>query len=369
MIPPRWLTAMLLAVVLSVPLNSQARVFVLPGVYYNQDLGWAFTVNGIVEDPQNDRFRANLDVYQSAIGQVKFSCFLPRATREWNFLFNYQFQNYPRFSQTNPDDPSALVSQDRRMVELSASCDFRKPEGYFYGFQAAFRYFNYSLGTVNISDELSPGEIPGLLHDDGEEIFGSLRVGLETRDNRYYTRSGTYLLWQLDLGQSRSDSLNTMLVRWNAEVRRYIPLGWDRTILALNLRGGNIHTNVPYFSQFTLGGQSSLRGFPNDRYSGDAYYLTRAEVRQTVVDSLTISMEMARTLIHNLPDFTISAGLVLFTEGGDLWREDHSWWGFRQTAGMGLRFILPPSVVACLDFARPVAGEDWSFYLSLDQSF
>jgi hypothetical protein len=131
---------MLLAVALfAAPLCLQARGFVLPGVYYTQDLGWAFTISGIVEDAYSNRFRANLDFYQSAVGQVKFAGFLPRGSRELNFLFNYQFQAYPVFSQTDATNPTELIPQDRHIIELSASCDFHKPEGYFYGFQAAFR--------------------------------------------------------------------------------------------------------------------------------------------------------------------------------------------------------------------------------------
>jgi hypothetical protein len=343
-----------------------ARCFALPGVFYDQDLGWVITASAVCENRRQERYLLDFSFYQDAIGLVKLSAFLPRTSREWTFLTSYKALDYPGFSPQNPNDHSERYPARRRDQEVQVRCDFPRAGGFFWGLQTDFHRFEYRPEIA----PRSPAFSDAVTFDNGEEYFGSLRVGLESRNNRYYTVRGAYLLWQLDLGATRSDDNTSALVRMNADVRRYIPVGWDMTILALNLRGGVIHHSAPYFSLFTLGGQYDLRGFPSDRYSGSAYYLARAEVRQTVIDSLKISMNSARKVIPGLPDFDVSIGFVLFTEGGDLWRDHHRrWWGFRQTAGAGLRFILPPSVVASLDFARPVEGGDLAFYLSLEQSF
>jgi len=112
-----------------------------------------------------------------------------------------------------------------------------------------------------------------------------------------------------------------------------------------------------------------LRGFPLDRYSGDAFYLLRAEWRQILKDSVTISMAGLRALGLRVEDFVFSPGLALFTDGGDLWCEDRGWWGFRQGVGAGLRVHFPPNLVGSVDLARPVDANHWEIYMSLAQSF
>jgi outer membrane protein assembly factor BamA len=366
--PRRLAVIFLFAVSLCSTQPVKARWFFLPGVYYTQDLNWVFTASAVYENSLHDRYTADFGYYQNAVGQVKLVGFFTRAHRDLTFMAEYFSHDYPGYSYSNPSDQTELIQARRRKWEFRARCDFPSNSGFFYGYQLDMQSFEFLV-------EGSPLPTVSSLYSstnsfvDGEEYSGSLRVGLEKRNNRYHTTSGVYLLWQFDLGRFYTEGEPDALVRLQLDSRFYHPIRWSKSMLAFNLRAGVQHSHVPFFGQFTLGGQFDLRGFPNDRYSGNAYYLGRAEWRQTVIDSLNISMKIARHVFPKIQDFDVSAGFVIFTDGGDLWRADSRWWGFRQSFGAGLRLILPPSVVASLDVARPVAGGDLALYLSLEQSF
>jgi outer membrane protein assembly factor BamA len=255
----------------------------------------------------------------------------------------------------------------RRYWEILARRDFMQPSGLFYGGQANFKSLEFG-GYDTVASGLSEDGLAAAF-EEGLEYTFSLRLGFEGRDNRYDSRRGYYALWQLDLGGSRSDERDHGIVRANLDLRRYFPIHRSQTVMAMNVRGGMIQNQVPYFSRFNLGGGEDLRGFPLDRYSGRGFYLLRAELRQILVDSVTISMAGLRALGIGIKDFVFSPGLALFSDGGDLWREDQGWWGFRQGAGAGLRVHFPPNLIGSVDLARALDADHWEVYMRLEQSF
>ncbi|MCX6639747.1 MAG: BamA/TamA family outer membrane protein [bacterium] len=342
---------------------AQARWFILPGAYYTEELGWVASCAFIAESIEADRFEARFEYSGEDEGMAALRYFQPRQEVELTFIAEFRSSQKHVFSDLTPSLQDELFNSNRQATLLAFRCDFPKPNGLFYGFETAYRLYRFK-GDIETGESPDEFSLTDLYYSEGSEYSVSLRTGLEARDNRDYTTYGHHLLWQLDLGKTYQPSGSDLLLRNQIDGREYVQLYRDWTILALNLRGGIIHHQVPYFSQFKLGGVDNLRGFPEDRYYGNAFYLFRTELRQTVLKDVDTQFPILKKIY---PKY--SAGFVLFTDAGDLWRDSMGWWGRRQGIGAGLRIILPPSVVAAVDLAKPIDVGGWNFYINLRQSF
>ena len=358
--------AVLIGVLTGLP-AAQARWFVLPGLFYDDEFGLVGSLALIGENARKDRIMTTLAYFGNDEGEVGLFLFSPRQKVEWTFDGSYQVSEQKAYSEFQPSDQEQLYADTRYGTELLLRCDFPRKNGFFYGLEGAYRHHGFRYGYADALS-INPSPYVAELYDEGEEYCASLRVGLERRDDRYHTRRGLYLLWQMDLGRTQSSRISGLLVRTQLDVRRYLPLLSDRSILALNFRGGVIHHQVPYISRFKMGGSFSLRGFPLDRYSGNGFYLIRTEFRQTVREKIPSPFRLLGKLHPEFKDHHFSGGFVVFTDCGDLWREDLGWWGLRQDIGVGLRAVFPPSVVASLDVATPVDSDHLAVYLNLEQS-
>lgn len=347
---------------------AAARVFALPGLYYSDDFGWVLTGALIVHKESGARLQTSMEYYGGDDGSVQILWLLPRNAYEWTLLLKLQSFLQEIHSQEHPSNQDAIFLNPIKSIEFTGRWDFFLERGLFYGYQGSFKSFSYTDETWKISPE-DPGWKESAWIASGSESAVSLRAGLETRDHRYYSRQGMYLLWQFDLGFAHSRGERDELVRVQTDIRRYIPIPTTRSVLALNVRGGLIHHRVPYFSQFKMGGYSTLRGFPLDRYNGNGYYSTRIEIRQDFFESIEIPLGSFLKGVLHMEKARFTPGIVLFSDGGDLWRPDFGWWGFRQGIGAGLRVYIPPGVVGACDLAKPVDSGSYTFYVSLEQSF
>lgn len=365
------LRSQLLSLVFFLLLSAQiaaARWFVLPGIFYTDEFGLVGTLVVVGEDSGGNRVQTQLQYFGEDEGQVGLELFLPRAAVEWTISANYQVNEQNSYSVFHASDQAEYYADVRYWTDLWIRCDFLKEGGFFYGLQGSYQRYDFGGGYADaLMDDLPAAE--AITFEEGEESTLSVRVGVEGRDNRYNSTRGTYLLWQTDLGQSRTRLMSEALVRSRMDLRRYMPLFWRHSTLAFNFRGGVVHSHVPYFSLFKMGGSYSLRGFPLDRYSGNAFYLFRTEFRQIVKEDLPSPLQILKGINRDFEHYTFSAGFVLFTEVGDLWREDRGWWGLRQNVGIGLRAVFPPNVVASVDLATPVDSNYLAIYLNLQQSF
>ena len=348
--------------------TAAARWFILPGLFYSDEYGLVGSCAFIAENLRADRLETRLEYFGNDEGQASFNLFIPRSTSEWTVNARYQISEKTAYSSITASSQDKLYGDTRYWTDLLIRCDFIREGGLFYGLQGSYQRHDFKGGCQDAligGFPLSEAET----FEEGDEITGSIRVGLERRDNRYNTSRGLYVLWQLDLGVSRSTQTSRTLIRSELDLRRYLPIFSSNSVLALSLKGGVIHHQVPYFSRFKMGGSYSLRGFPLDRYSGNAYYIGRAEFRQIVKSDIPSPMQLFKAFSPDLEEYKFSVGFVLFTDFGDLWRDDLSWWGVRQNVGAGLRAIFPPNVVGSLDIATPVDSDHIAVYLNLRQSF
>jgi outer membrane protein assembly factor BamA len=177
-----------------------------------------------------------------------------------------------------------------------------------------------------------------------------VRAGVtwDTRDREIGTTSGTWadlLVQRVDskLGASRN------YTRWTAAARHYQPLG-PRVTLANRLVLQNTVGDAPFYSlaelpttqksQDGLGGTSSIRGIPKDRYVGKGILVSNNELRWRAADFGLIGRQSSLVLSG-----FVDAGRV-WSDGVDLssaLRELHSGYG----GGVRLRF--GPSFVISTD--------------------
>ncbi|HTJ21451.1 MAG TPA: BamA/TamA family outer membrane protein [Gemmatimonadaceae bacterium] len=177
-----------------------------------------------------------------------------------------------------------------------------------------------------------------------------LRTGLtwDTRDREIGPRRGTWadvIVQRVDtrLGASAS------YTRWTATARHYQPIG-SRVTLANRVLAQNVHGSAPFYVlselqttqrlQDGLGGASSVRGLPKDRYVGKGTVLTNNELRWRAADFN----------LHGRPSSLVLSG---FVDAGRVWADGIELSGLtrdlRAGYGAGARLAFGPSFVVAID--------------------
>ncbi|HSQ33154.1 MAG TPA: BamA/TamA family outer membrane protein, partial [Gemmatimonadaceae bacterium] len=180
-----------------------------------------------------------------------------------------------------------------------------------------------------------------------------LRAGLtwDTRDREIGPRSGTWadvIVQRVDtrLGASAS------YTRWTATARHYQPIG-SRLTLANRVLAQNVQGRAPFYAlselqttqrpQDGLGGASSVRGLPKDRYVGRGTVLSNNELRWRAADFN----------LHGRPSSVVLSG---FIDAGRVWADGIQLSGLtrelRAGYGGGARLAFGPSFVVAVDVAH-----------------
>ncbi|HEV8446167.1 MAG TPA: BamA/TamA family outer membrane protein [Gemmatimonadaceae bacterium] len=178
-----------------------------------------------------------------------------------------------------------------------------------------------------------------------------VRAGLtwDTRDREIGTTSGTWA----DVLVQRVDSklgASWNYTRWTASARHYQPLG-GRVTLANRLVLQNTIGDVPFYSlaelptaqksQDGLGGTSSIRGIPKDRYVGKGVLVSNNELRWRAAEFGLIGRPSSLVLSG-----FVDAGRV-WADGVDLstaLRELHSGYGGGARLSFGPSFVISTDV-------------------------
>ncbi|HEX8941933.1 MAG TPA: BamA/TamA family outer membrane protein [Gemmatimonadaceae bacterium] len=201
----------------------------------------------------------------------------------------------------------------------------------------------FDSGHTLIQSELS-NHTPGTGHTN------YLRAGLtwDTRDREIGTQSGT---WADAIIQRADKSLGASsgFTRWTATARHYQPLG-GRVTLANRLLVQNTSGDAPFYvlsevqttqkPQDGLGGASTVRGLPKDRYVGKGIAVSNNELRWRAAD-FTLHGRQSSVILSAFVD----AGRV-WTDGVDVStaiNDLHT--GF----GGGARFAFGSSFVVATD--------------------
>jgi outer membrane protein assembly factor BamA len=185
-----------------------------------------------------------------------------------------------------------------------------------------------------------------------------------TRDHEAAPNRGS-LLEVSARGASRALGSSYTYGGLNARALGFIPV-LPRLVLALRLEGDILSQGTPFFElgQFGgidhldgIGGQSSARGIPEDRYIG----------RGKVIGTVEARLKLASPMVRGEP---LSVGVVAFADAGRVWQfdgHDGDWYKVHAGYGAGVRvwrrsFILRVDVATSTD--RP-----FNFYILFGHFF
>lgn len=168
-------------------------------------------------------------------------------------------------------------------------------------------------------------------------------VHLDTRDHHLAPHRG---VWARASGWNYADPLDDgkPFQRVTAEVRVYIgDTLFTDVMAAVRLKGEKIYGEPPLHEAAFLGGSGSLRGFPMQRFAGDASLLACAEVR--------IALARPKLIVPT------EVGLLFLADAGRVWVSNASPGGVHADAGVGL-WLAPLSrdVILSLSAARSTEG-------------
>jgi hypothetical protein len=177
-----------------------------------------------------------------------------------------------------------------------------------------------------------------------------VRAGLlwDTRDHEIGPTSGT---WAEALVQRVSKELGATedFTRWTATVRQYVPVA-SRLTFAQRVVAQGIDGDAPFNELATiqssfkqgegLGGSSSIRGIPKDRYTGKALLLSNSELR----------WRAAELSVFGRKSFVALSG---FVDAGRVWsdrfRLDQAFDDVHVGYGGGVRVGVGPSFIVATD--------------------
>jgi outer membrane protein assembly factor BamA len=198
----------------------------------------------------------------------------------------------------------------------------------------------FDSGTTLLQRDLS-NRTP----DQGHTNF--IRAGLtyDTRDREIGTRSGTWadvLVQRVDKNLGASANYT----RWTATARHYQPIG-ARLTLANRLLVQNTTADAPFYvlgeiqttqkPQDGLGGSSSVRGLPKDRYVGRGIAVSNNELRWRAAEFTLHGRSSSLVLSSFFDTGRVWAGGITLS---DATRELHAGYGGGARLGFGNSFVI-----------------------------
>lgn len=245
------------------------------------------------------------------------------------------------FGEGNDTDPSAETQIDKYFLKLVPSYWYRWTREFSGGVYSELRYR---------SERAIDGDSTRRLFDDEfTPVFG-VAIHYDTRDHQLNSKSGSLIGVRTDVGpgllSTRVGAEN--FIRLEAEGRQFFSLT-DNLVLGTRGLIGMSAGDSGYLYRYSLGGTTVFRGFRENRFRGQYYYLGQLELRF-----------QANKWV----------GLVGFTGLGDTADRNPGDFGTpRFVKGVGLRIGLPPDFVAMarLDFGW--ADDESTFSMNFNQAF
>ena len=129
---------------------------------------------------------------------------------------------------------------------------------------------------------------PGLMQNTEILRYGGFAL-CDLRDNSIGLTKGAYLYGRVGSADGLENNGSFSDYSWlevEMDARGYIPLGGDKTSLALRgfatLKDPRGDSQIPFYDLSYLGGRNYVRGFRTHRFRGDNAALASAELRQTI---------------------------------------------------------------------------------------
>jgi outer membrane protein assembly factor BamA len=182
---------------------------------------------------------------------------------------------------------------------------------------------------------------------DEDTIGLGLWLFYDTRDSQLHPTKGVYDTLTFRLVPEGLSTFKDSRTFGQAEMdHRIFHSPAPGTVLAGRLLLGWSWGYPSYQYRYTLGGPYYLKGYYNNRFRGENFYVVQGEVRQDL--------------------FWIFSGAV-FVEAGEV--SDGRFEGGEFSAGFGLRMTLPPDHIAKVRLDAAWAKDQYSVYFIFGETF
>ena len=199
-----------------------------------------------------------------------------RAGASWSGAEVNRF--YGRGNGTSAEGDADRFKAEREEVRADALVTILPSDGVWFGFGPSLRFYDLFGNPGRLVTELQPYG--------AEEAFGILglagEVGMERRDVVGAAEHGGYARVRGHLYPAVWDARSTFgAVRVEGAAYTTLDAALEPNF-AVRAGAARVFGDAPYQELAYLGGQGSLRGFPNDRFAGQGALFASAEVRLTL---------------------------------------------------------------------------------------
>ncbi len=230
---------------------------------------------------------------------------------------NYFYTSYDSFSES-------FYGKDGMDTKES---DLKKLYAYRIRLSHEMKYILHNKTFSSLGSELILRRERPNLQDEkiyfSSEVLVHLRarVGYDSRDSWKNAKNGHY--HQLSLGCVPSLGKGSSFCLGELDLRYYYSF-FDKYVLALrSFVGSSFISSISYSLKYSLGGRHVLRGFSENRFSGDKIYFAQSEIRIP------------------LPIWSQFLSGVLFAELGEVAAYGEKFKNFKWDFGVGLRLGIP----------------------------
>lgn len=270
-----------------------------------QGAGIGFGVQFTTADSiQGVEFRATLltstKLYRRFQGEAYFPSLFSENTHA-NVWFDYVRRTEDRFFGIGPRIPNTTMTNydiERRSYNASLHHNFGSEVlvGGYVSVANSSTYRGQREQDIPI-DLLFSGDpnvvpitawAPGLMQNTKILRYGGF-AECDLRDNSIGLTKGAYLYGRIGSADGLENDGRFSDYSWletEMDARLYIPLGSDKTSLALrgfaNLKDPRGDSQIPFYDLSYLGGRNHVRGFKTHRFRGDNAALASVELRQTI---------------------------------------------------------------------------------------
>lgn len=201
-------------------------------------------------------------------------------------------------------------------------------------------------------------QFPDLTGMEGAQILGHrMTARYDTRDKQLMTTRGTYVNASIEFNQNFKHADPSHWLRTTVDARHYFPHYDDRlTFVARGFADTINGHNVPFYERPMLGGETTLRGFGQNRFIDNTALALNFEERIPV---------RAQKILGYLLEFQVSPFVDIGRVMSGLRVQELK--NFQVNPGVGLRVLARPNVVGRLDMAYGQDGAN--FFIGLDYPF
>lgn len=218
--------------------------------------------------------------------------------------------------------------------------------------QATVRARRFRVGRSLVEDipQTLDAYIDTLGIEGGKVLAHGLRLTYDTRDSINTPTRGEYGNVYFEIAHFFTEGRRLPFQTFGLEIAKLWPFDEDGGfVLVAHFKVKYVHDDAPFWELGSLGGGTTLRSFPGDRFHDDMVFLFNLEWRVRVV---TMEIEGVEGEVQAAP----------FLDMGELYdTPDHLFSrsfreGFHYSYGLGLRGVVKPHIVGRLDLGYGTDG-------------